>query len=242
MWPTRPPPSASLRRSLLQRRRCSQGPSADAAEGSETDESDISGMTELATLRRAEAGPSSNAGASLPTFFRPRPRPGSLRARCEAAVRAMWLEDHADAVLSQEELESIWFWLKEASSDAGADQEMLSYEGFCRVTDRFQETFGARARRRVHGFLRASTFLRLAKDDRGRISALSLFELLMRQCFTARLRLDLAKYGDARRCRCPCVMRAPPGLPQRSCHGQSGVRLGATRTMHCSQTPTETGS
>lgn len=80
----------------------------------------------------------------------------------------------------------------------------------------FQDMFRdrPRCRTRIQHFMRASTYMRLAKDARGRISALSLFEYLMRKCFLLRLRIDLAREGEcvARRrlplipaeCQCYC--------------------------------------
>lgn len=68
-----------------------------------------------------------DAGSSIaiPPLFRPRPRPGSLVALCQKASRSAWLDEQSETVLSQDELEAIWFMLKEESTDDGCDQEML---------------------------------------------------------------------------------------------------------------------
>ena len=81
----------------------------------------------------------------------------------------------------------------------------VSYEDYGKVVERFLADHGGpdtpAARAKVDLFLRASTFVRLPKDSRGRVSALSLFDLTMRKSVVLSMQVDLFRYdadGDGR--------------------------------------------
>ena len=165
-------------------------------------------MERLRTDEGTSSGASTSASASLPALFTPKAEAGSLADLFSRDARMRALRLRNELLLDSEEVESLWFLLKEHSvvvagevpppgpdgtqAPPAPDQEVLDYDAYCEVAARAAELWGAKC----SALLAPSTFLKFPADGFGRVSSLAIFSYAMRSVSATQTRIHLTFHAD----------------------------------------------
>ncbi|GIL55563.1 hypothetical protein Vafri_11019 [Volvox africanus] len=123
----------------------------------------------------------------IPSFFKPKAKPQSLRLMVEREARRR--KDQETLLLSEEELRNIWFLMKEMGVETNGEVR-INYDGFSQVLSRCRECFGPQ----VEPYFKAPVFLKFDRDDNGCISANQFLNYLNLRTTMHQNRLELSVF------------------------------------------------
>jgi len=126
----------------------------------------------------------------IPRFFNKKPQNDNIihvRARQEARTR--FLHNKTAEVLDKEDLEQLWFLLKENTSPPQDGTERINYDHFLHVCELLP--------RRSQQFFQASCFLKFERDEYGRIEIVPFFHYIVRKVNLFQTRIQISLYDSA---------------------------------------------
>ncbi|KAJ3029836.1 Serine/threonine-protein phosphatase 2A regulatory subunit B'' subunit gamma [Rhizophlyctis rosea] len=160
-------------------------PSPTPSEAAEAEEGHFRDL--LDEQRRKE-----RAQGGIPRFYFKKtadPADDPVSAALTAASYEQFLEHQAEQLLSNEELDVLWDFLCERSSDGNDEDRRIAFVDFEIVSSMLPD--------KLQSFFKPSTFLHFAPDDEGRIPVLQFFNYVLRKVSLLQARLDMSAYdGD----------------------------------------------
>jgi len=155
-------------------------------------EQEVAGRLEsiLDSYERSKA--QSKAGPStIPTFFKPKPKPDSLLAKVKKHARLRKEQIKHEMVLDDGQLRQVWYLLEEYAIHDGDDIK-INYDGFSQVATRCRELFGPA----MTCLFKASTFMMFEQDGDGCISANQFASYLNSRSSLLQMHTSLTAYAD----------------------------------------------
>ncbi|KAA6368269.1 MAG: putative Serine/threonine-protein phosphatase 2A regulatory subunit B'' subunit gamma, partial [Streblomastix strix] len=107
--------------------------------------------------------------------------------RIEAQSR--FLKQKKDALLESSDLEKLWNALQEQASKTPTSNGRISYQDFIEVRNKLSE--------KLQDYFSPSLFLKLEKDELGRISIITFFQFCMRKTSFCRARINIHTFDSS---------------------------------------------
>jgi len=137
---------------------------------------------------RAAAAAAQASYAVIPRFFVPkRKHESKFRATIHKEGKALYLQKKAEQLLDEKELNSLWELMADYGDLSGMSAK-INYDHFCQIENAATE--------RCKAYLTTATFLKLPRDEFGRISATALFTYISKTVNARRIRIALTCYDE----------------------------------------------
>ena len=128
---------------------------------------------------------------AIPKFFfkKPKEKEDSLYHRVRQEARTRFLQNKTSEVLEKEDLEKLWYLLKEHVSMPEDGTERINYDQFIFVSTKLPN--------KCQQFFTASTFLKFERDEYGRIEIVPFFHYVVRKVNLFQTRIQISLYDAA---------------------------------------------
>jgi len=132
----------------------------------------------------------SSSYASIPKFFFKKPQlenPIYIKLRQEARTR--FLHNKSAEILDKEDLEQLWYLLRDHTSYPDDGTERINYDQFCLVASQLPP--------KCRQFFQPSVFLKCDRDEYGRIEIVPFFHYIVRKVNLHQTRIQISLYDSA---------------------------------------------
>lgn len=132
----------------------------------------------------------SSSYASIPKFFFKKPQlesPIYIKLRQEARTR--FLHNKSAEILDKEDLEQLWYLLRDHTSYPDDGTERINYDQFCLVASQLPP--------KCKQFFLPSVFLKCDRDEYGRIEIVPFFHYIVRKVNLHQTRIQISLYDSA---------------------------------------------
>jgi serine/threonine-protein phosphatase 2A regulatory subunit B'' len=127
---------------------------------------------------------------TIPRFFYKKPsNENSLYFRVRQEARTRFLQNKTAEVLDKEDLERLWFLLKENVSLPEDGTERINYDQFVYVSSMLPP--------KCRQFFTSSTFLKFERDEYGRIEIVPFFHYVVRKVNLFQTRIQISLYDSS---------------------------------------------
>ena len=126
----------------------------------------------------------------IPRFYFKKPQlenPIYLKLRQEARTR--FLHNKSAEILDKEDLEKLWYLLKNNTSFPDDGSERMNYDQFCQVANKLHPKY--------RQFFQPSVFLKCDRDEYGRIEIVPFFHYIVRKVNLHQTRIQISLYDSA---------------------------------------------
>ena len=126
----------------------------------------------------------------IPKFFQKKPQledPLYFRMRQEARTR--FLHNKSAEILDKEDLEQLWYSLKDNCSFPEDGTERINYEQFVNIAKELPHKFSQ--------FFKPSVFMKCDRDEYGRIEIVPFFHYIVRKVNLCQTRIQISLYDSA---------------------------------------------
>jgi len=130
------------------------------------------------------------ADGAIPSFFKPKPQPDSLKALMQAEAKERALQDRRQGLMGTEQTEEVWYMLLEQVEAGEPGEKRINYDDFTQVRDRCREVYGSLC----DPLFRASTFMRFPQDAHGAISVDAFYQYILKRNQQERLAIALSQH------------------------------------------------
>lgn len=132
----------------------------------------------------------STSYAKIPKFFFKKPQlenPIYIKLRQEARTR--FLHNKSAEILDKEDLEQLWYLLRDHTSYPDDGTERINYDQFCLVASQLPP--------KCKQFFQPSVFLKCDRDEYGRIEIVPFFHYIVRKVNLHQTRIQISLYDSA---------------------------------------------
>jgi len=127
---------------------------------------------------------------NIPRFFFKKPtNENSLYYRVRQEARTRFLQNKTAEVLDKEDLEQLWYLLKEHISLPNDGTERINYDQFVYVSGMLPP--------KCRQFFTSSTFLKFERDEYGRIEIVPFFHYVVRKVNLFQTRIQISLYDSS---------------------------------------------
>jgi serine/threonine-protein phosphatase 2A regulatory subunit B'' len=156
--------------------------------GENDKETDILFLQMLEEERKLEEA-SNGSFKMIPKFFYKKTKESPLYLKLRQEARTRFLQNKTAEVLDKEDLEQLWYLLKEHTSLPEDGTERINYDQFIYVCSRLPP--------KCRQFFTSSTFLKFERDEYGRIEIVPFFHYVVRKVNLFQTRIQISLYDTA---------------------------------------------
>ena len=125
----------------------------------------------------------------IPKFFFKKTKESNLYLKLRQEARTRFLQNKTAEVLDKEDLEKLWYLLKEHTSLPEDGTERVNYDQFIFICSKLPP--------KCRQFFTSSTFLKFERDEYGRIEIVPFFHYVVRKVNLFQTRIQISLYDTA---------------------------------------------
>ncbi len=125
----------------------------------------------------------------IPKFFFKKTKESGLYTKLRQEARTRFLQNKTAEVLDKEDLEKLWYLLKEHTSLPEDGTERINYDQFIYICSRLPP--------KCRQFFTSSTFLKFERDEYGRIEIVPFFHYVVRKVNLFQTRIQISLYDTS---------------------------------------------